>query len=185
MLDQDKGGDAAVVQVLVQAHIETVSILNQISQMDEAEAVQAARKILAKIMNSCANASSQAIRPDGSLPVTEYFAPTHKGTPKRRKPVQIMDPSPMRPITLPAIAEAQQMTASPMKGSPRRRKMGGAKKGVQFTPKKKSPSKIKRGVRWRDDTENGTWQSSRQRRNIWIQHPQLRRSRCLRQLFRA
>jgi kinesin family protein 18/19 len=36
--------------------------------------------------------------------------------------------------------------------------MAGVKKGVQFSPmkKKKSPSKTKRGVRWRDDTENGT-----------------------------
>jgi kinesin family protein 18/19 len=156
MLDQEKGGDAAIVQVLLQAHIETVSILNQITMMDEEEAVQAARKILAKIMNSCTNASSQAIRPDGSLPVTEHFAPSAKGTPKRRKPMNIMDPSPMRPLALPAIAEAQNMSASPMKSSPRRRKMGAAKKGVQFTPKKKSPSKAKRGVRWRDDTENGT-----------------------------
>jgi kinesin family protein 18/19 len=157
MLDQDKCGDAPVVQVLLQAHIETVSILHQITMMDEEEAVQAARRILTKIMNSCTNASSQAIRPDGRLPVTEIFAPTHKGTPKRRKPVHIMDPSPMRPIALPTVMEAPHLTASPMKASPRRRKMGGAKKGVQFgTPKKKSPSKTKRGVRWRDDTENGT-----------------------------
>lgn len=41
-----------------------------------------------------------------------------------------------------------------MKASPIRRKMGGARK-VQFTPKKKSPSKTKRGVRWRDHDENG------------------------------
>lgn len=157
MLDMDKGGDA-IVQVLLQAHIETVSILHQITSMSEEEAVQAARRILTKIMNACTNACSQAIRPsvDGRLPVTEYFAPTHKGTPKRRKPVHIMDPSPMRPIALPTVMEAPHLTLSPMKASPRRRKMGGAKKGVQFgTPKKKSPSKTKRGVRWRDDTEDG------------------------------
>ncbi|KAF1846302.1 kinesin-domain-containing protein [Cucurbitaria berberidis CBS 394.84] len=155
LLDQDKGGDAAIVQVLVQAHIETVTILSQITQLNEAEAVETARKLLTKIMNSCTNATAQAIRPDGGLPVTEFFAPSHKGTPKRRKPVEIMAPSPMRPLAL--QTEAPNLNSSPMKGSPRRRKMGGVKKGVQFSPmKKRSPSKTKRGVRWRDDTENGT-----------------------------
>lgn len=157
LLEQEKGGDAAIVQLLVQAHIETVAILNQITQMDEAEAVQAARKVLTKIMNSCTNSTSQAIRPDGGLPVTEFFAPSHKGTPKRRKPVNIMGPSPMRPLAMPTLAEAPHLASSPMKASPRRRKMGGVKKGVQFSPmKKKSPSKAKRVVRWRDDMENGT-----------------------------
>jgi kinesin family protein 18/19 len=169
LLDQDKGGDAAIVQVLVQAHIETVTILNQITQLSETEAVETARKLLTKIMNACTNATSQAIRPDGGLPVTEFFAPTHRGTPKRRKPVKIMEPSPMRPLTLaptlapptlappPIMAEAPYLPPSPMKQSPRRRKMVAVKKGVAVSPmRKKSPSKSKRGVRWRDDTENGT-----------------------------
>ncbi|KAF2748500.1 kinesin family protein-like protein [Sporormia fimetaria CBS 119925] len=156
ILDQEKGGDAGVMQILVQAHLETVTILSQITTMEEADAVQAARKILAKIMNSCTHATSQAIRPDSNLPVTEVFAPTHKGTPKRRKPVRIADPSPMRPAPLPAMADAQHLSGSPVRMSPRKRILGVARKGVQFTPKKKSPSKPKRGVRWRDDTENGT-----------------------------
>jgi kinesin family protein 18/19 len=158
LLEQDKGGDAAIVQVLVQAHIETVTILNQITQLDETQAVETARRLLTKIMNSCTNATSQAIRPDGGLPVTEFFAPTHRGTPKRRKPVNIMAPSPMQPIAMPTLTEAPHLTSSPMKASPRRRKMVGVKKGVQFASpmRKKSPSKAKRGVRWRDDTENGT-----------------------------
>ncbi|KAH7377294.1 P-loop containing nucleoside triphosphate hydrolase protein [Pyrenochaeta sp. MPI-SDFR-AT-0127] len=157
LLEQEKGGDAAIVQVLVQAHIETVSILSQITQLDETEAVETARKLLTKIMNSCTNATSQAIRPDGGLPVTEFFAPSHRGTPKRRKPVNITAPSPMRALSLPTMIEAPHFNSSPMKGSPRRKKMIGVKKGVQFSPmKKKSPSKTKRGVRWRDDTENGT-----------------------------
>lgn len=175
LLDHERGADAAVVQALVQAHLETVTILHQITQMDEEQAVQAARRILAKVMNSCTNATSLAIRQDRGPSVPEYFAPTTKGTPKRKKPIHIKDPSPMKPISLPATAPAMpsvvapamapamasvvdmpHLTSSPIKGSPRRRKMGPAKKGVQFTPKKKSPSKVKRGVRWRDDTENGT-----------------------------
>ncbi|KAF2440034.1 kinesin family protein-like protein [Karstenula rhodostoma CBS 690.94] len=159
LLDQEKGGDAAVVQVLVQAHIETVAILSQITQMDEEEAVQAARKILTQIMNSCTIATARAVRPDGNLPVTEFFAPTQKGTPKRRAPLyNKTGPSEVRPLAAPSFTEATYLAASPPKGSPRRpRKMGNAKKSVQFSPlKKKSPSKAKRGVRWRDDTENGT-----------------------------
>lgn len=156
LLDQEKGGDAAIVQVLVQAHIETVAILSQITQMEEEEAVQAARKILTQIMNSCTNATARAVRPDGGLPVTEFFAPTQKGTPKRRP--LYPGPSEMRPLAAPSFTEPTHLATSPQRGSPRRpRKMGGAKKGVQFSPsKKKSPSKTKRGVRWRDDTENGT-----------------------------
>ncbi|KAF2273111.1 kinesin-domain-containing protein [Westerdykella ornata] len=161
LLEQEKGGDAAIVQVLLQAHFETVTILSQITMMDEQEAVQVARKILTKLINSCNSATAQAIRPDGSLPVTEFFPPTHKGTPKRRKPVHIADPSPVRPLAfaapLPGAVDAALPRDSPVKASPRRRKMGGVRKGVnvQFTPKKKTPSKAKRGVRWRDENENG------------------------------
>jgi kinesin family protein 18/19 len=159
LLEQDKGGDAAIVQVLVQAHIETVAILNQITQMDEAQAVETAKKLLAKVMNACTNATAQAIRPDGGLPVTEFFAPSHKGTPKRRKPVNVMGPSPIKSLPMPSFAEAPHLTGTPIKGSPRRKKMVAVKKGIQFSPVKKratSPSKPKRGVRWRDDNENGT-----------------------------
>jgi kinesin family protein 18/19 len=169
LLDQEKSGEAAIVQVLIQAHIETVTILSQITQLSETEAVETARRLLTKIMNSCTNATSQAIRPDGGLPVTEFFAPTHKGTPKRRKPVKIMEPTAMPALALPSLGDAHHLgdaprlgdaphlSAIPMTSSPRRKKIGGPKKGVQFSPmRKKSPSKAKRGVRWRDDTENGT-----------------------------
>lgn len=159
LLEQERGGDAATVQVLVQAHIETVAILSQITQMDEAQAVETARKLLTRIMNACTSATGQVIRPDGGLPVTEFFAPSHKGTPKRRKPVDVMGPSPVKSIPMPSFADAPHLTSSPMKASPRRKKMVAVKKGVQFSPVKKkpsSPSKAKRGVRWRDDNENGT-----------------------------
>jgi kinesin family protein 18/19 len=165
LLEQDKGGDAAIVQVLVQAHIETVAILNQITQMDEAQAVETARKLLTKVMNSCTNATAQAIRPDGGLPVTEFFEPSHKGTPKRRKPVNVMGPSPIKSLPMPSfteiphLSEASHLSETPIKGSPRRKKMVVVKKGIQFSPVKKktsSPQKSKRGVRWRDDSENGT-----------------------------
>ncbi|KAF1981944.1 kinesin-domain-containing protein [Aulographum hederae CBS 113979] len=159
VLDQERGGDAAIVQVLLQAHFETVAILSQIMIMDEQEAVQAAKKILGKLIKACSDASSQVIKPDGGLPVTELFPPTRSGTPKRRKPVNLMGPSPMKvALPKPSYLENTQVASSPMKASPRRRvKLGSAKKSIAFTPKKKSPIKggLKRGVRWRDDTEEG------------------------------
>jgi kinesin family protein 18/19 len=158
LLELDKGGDAAIVQVLLQAHFETVTILGQILVMTEEEAIQAAKNLLSKLITSCSTATSQVIKPDGGLPVTEVFPPTKSGTPKHRKAANLLGPSPLRVFSQPSLLEApHSLMSSPMKASPRRRKMGGAKKGVTFTPKKKSPAKVlKRGVRWKDDTENGT-----------------------------
>ncbi|KAF2404657.1 kinesin family protein [Trichodelitschia bisporula] len=159
VLEQEKGGDAATIQVLLQTHFETVAILGQILTMREEDAVQAARDMLGRIVAACANATSQVIKPDGGLPVIEAFAPSRTGTPKRRGPVNLLGPSPVKPFR-PSLLEAPpHMGSSPMKNSPRRRKVAPVKKGVSvsFTPKKKSPSKVpKRGVRWRDDTEDGT-----------------------------
>lgn len=157
MLDQEKGGDAAIVQVLLQAHFETVAIINQIMSMDENDAVQTARNLLGRMIQACSDATSQVIKPDGGLPVTEAFAPTRSGTPKRRKPVNVMGPSPMHALPRPSLMESTpHLASSPIKSSPRRRKINSAKKGVSFTPKKKSPAKgLKRGVRWKDDTEDG------------------------------
>ncbi len=159
LLELDKGGDAAIVQVLLQAHFETVTILGQILVMTEEEAIQAAKNLLGKLVASCSTAASQVIKPDGGLPVTEAFPPTKSGTPKHRKASNLLGPSPLRAFPQPSLLEGSHpLMSSPLKTSPRRRKMGGPKKGAAtFTPKKKSPVKmLKRGVRWKDDTENGT-----------------------------
>ncbi|KAF2144044.1 uncharacterized protein K452DRAFT_223282 [Aplosporella prunicola CBS 121167] len=158
VLDQERGGDAPIVQVLVQAHFETVAILGQIMAMDEEEAIRTAKDMLGKLVTSSTDVTSQVIKPEGGLPVVEAFPPTHRGTPKRRKPVNLLGPSPYKGIPPPGFlspARPSLMPTSPSKiiTSPRRRKLGPAKKGIQFTPKKKSP--VKRGVRWRDDTEDG------------------------------
>jgi kinesin family member 18/19 len=157
IMEQEKGGDAAIMQVLLQAHFDTIAILNQILHMSEDEAVRAARKLLGNIITACSTATSQVIKPDGGLPVIEAFPPTQSGTPKRRKVVNLLGPSPIRAFARPSLLEvAPVVTSSPLKSSPRRRRFGGAKKGVTFTPKKKSPVKgAKRGVRWKDDTEDG------------------------------
>ncbi|KAI9821032.1 MAG: kinesin-like protein Klp5 [Pycnora praestabilis] len=154
--EQEKAGDAATVQVLLHAHFETIQALNGIMELDEQEAVDAARRILSSILNACSDATSQVIKPDGGLVASEFFPPTKSGTPKRKKPVKVVGGSPVKPLLAPGIASAAHLCSSPVKGSPRRRKLGAAKKGVSFTPKKSPAKGLKRGVRWRDDTEEGT-----------------------------
>ena len=152
--EDEKGGDAPTVQVLLQTHFETIAAIHDIMAMSEEDAVDAAKDILRKILAGCNTVTSHIIKPDGSLMPTEAFPPTRLGTPKRKKQVGI---SPVKPVLPPPFANASISTASPIRLSPKRRKAGPAKKGVSFTPKKKSPGKLlKRGVRWRDDTEEGT-----------------------------
>lgn len=154
----EKNSDAGLVQVLLQAHFETMAAIRSILAMGESDAIQAAKAILGKILGSCSTVTSHVIKPDGSLVPTEVFAPTKSGTPKRKKTAALYDPSPLKPIAPPSFAHAEYMSESPVKLSPKRRKAAASgKKGVSFTPKKKSPIKgLKRGVRWRDDTEEGT-----------------------------
>ena len=150
--EDEKGGDAAVVQVLLQAHFETMAAIQNMMSMDEQEAVRAAKVILHKILNACTNVTSHVIKPDGSLAPVEAFAPTRFGTPKRKK-----QSTPLKTAMGLGFPNAPHLSASPARGSPKRRKVVGLKKGVSFTPKKKSPLKsTKRAVRWRDDTEEGT-----------------------------
>ena len=162
--DDEKGGDAGLVQVLLQTHFETIAAISSLMAMDEEQAVSAAKKILAKILNGCTTVASHVVKPDGSLIPTQAFPPTRTGTPKRKKPVA----SPLKPVLPPLLATSENSYGSPMKMSPKRRKP--VKKGVSFTPKKKSPGKgLKRGVRWRDDTADGAlaeFEKTPQRKNL-------------------
>ncbi|KAG5997531.1 hypothetical protein E4U43_002619 [Claviceps pusilla] len=135
------------MQMLLTAQFEMLASLSEALAMDEATAVAHAKGIIHKLLETGLNAASQVVKPDGSLPVIEIFPPTRKGTPKRKKSLA----SYVKPIAPPALAAVQNehVFASPMKSSPRRRKVfGAAKKGISFTPVKK-PRKA--SVRWRDD----------------------------------
>lgn len=156
VLEQDKGGDSGVMQVLLSAHFDIISSLNDILSMNEEDAVQHAKSVLGRLLNTCSMATSQVIKLDGSLAVPQAFPPTKRGTPKRNKAVNLLaSEQHVAPIPMQAIASlAPQVFSSPMKSSPRRRKAVAGKKGISFTPKKKSPSK--RQVRWRDDTDAGS-----------------------------
>lgn len=152
VLEQEKVGDAAMVQMLLTAQFDILTSLSDTFTMDEEAAVAHAKEIINRLLQTGFTAASQVVKPDGSLPVVEIFPPSKRGTPKRKKaPVSYV-----KPISQPALATVQNehVFASPMKASPRRRKVVAPKKGVSFTPVKKTK---KGGVRWRDDeSEQGT-----------------------------
>ena len=153
VVEQEKGGDSGVMQVLLSAQFEIISSLNDILSMNEQEAIQHAKSTLRKLLQTCSTAASHVVKPDGSLAVTEVYPPTKRGTPKRKKQTSFLDSQARPAPSMAAFAVPPQVCASPMKSSPRRRKPIMGKKGVSFSPKKRSPSK--RGVRWRDDTDSG------------------------------
>ncbi|KAL7620832.1 tubulin-dependent ATPase kip3 [Parahypoxylon ruwenzoriense] len=159
VLEQDRAGDAGIMQVLLTAQFEILASLSETINMSEEEAVAHAKNIIQRLLETGYSAASQVVKPDGAKMPVEAFPPTKRGTPKRKKTMS-MGKEAIKPIPNPALAaivasQSQQM-CSPAKGSPRRRKALNARKGVSFTPvKKRSPSK--RGVRWRDDDgESGT-----------------------------
>ncbi|KAI9742881.1 MAG: kinesin-like protein Klp5 [Claussenomyces sp. TS43310] len=155
VLEMEKAGDAAIMQLLLSAHFDTISSISDILGMDEADAVRHAKTVLTRLLNACSVAALHVVKPDGSLAVNQAFPPTKRGTPKRRRPL-VMDGEAIGPVPVMAslTSSTPQVFSSPMKSSPRRRKAPLGKKGISFTPKKRSPSK--RSVRWRDDTESGS-----------------------------
>ena len=157
VLEDEKSGEASTVQILLQAHFETIAAVQSLMSMSEEEAVGTAKVILRKVLTGCTSVASHIIKPDGSLIPTEVFPPTRNGTPKRKKQAALNAISPFKAVLPPLTNNPPSLACSPARMSPKRRKAGAARKGVSFTPKKKSPIKgLKRGVRWRDDTEEGT-----------------------------
>ncbi|KAF8865238.1 kinesin-domain-containing protein [Acephala macrosclerotiorum] len=151
VLEQDKGGESQIMQVLLSAQFDIISSLSDILSMSEDEAIQHAKTIFKRLLQTCSEAAGQVIKPDGSMKIVEVFPPTKRGTPKRKKTVNLTESQPRPVPVMPALtAAAPQVYSSPMKSSPRRRKVMG-KKGLSYTPKKKS----QRSVRWRDDADAG------------------------------
>ncbi|KAK0648999.1 kinesin motor domain-containing protein [Cercophora newfieldiana] len=152
VLEQDKAGDSAMLQVLLTAQFDILASLSDTLNMNEEEAVAHAKSIIKRLLETGYSATSHVVKPDGSMMPVELFPPTKRGTPKRKKSINVN----AKPVAMPALATMstaqQQALTSPVKASPRRRKAGAARKGVSFTPVKK-----KNSVRWRDDeTEEGT-----------------------------
>ncbi|KAI7286266.1 kinesin-domain-containing protein [Hortaea werneckii] len=113
VLEQDKSSEAGLMSVLLTAHFETIAILNQILQMSEEEAVAAAREVLGKLLQSCTEATGQVIKPDGGLQITEAVPPTKSGTPRKRKQMSLMGPSPMKSKVRQSISHDRNSAAFP------------------------------------------------------------------------
>ncbi|KAF6843711.1 kinesin family protein [Colletotrichum musicola] len=170
VLEMDKAGDAAMVQVLLTAQFDMLSSLSDTLAMNEDEAVTHAKQIINRLLEAGFNAASHVVKPDGAAIPLEKFSPSKRGTPKRKKAVNhiapiaqpILQPA-FQPVFQPAFAPAPEPAAqphgSPLKSSPRRKKSSAPRsprKAVSFTPVKKKVE-AKRAVRWRDDeTEQGT-----------------------------
>ncbi|GAO13693.1 hypothetical protein UVI_02017950 [Ustilaginoidea virens] len=147
VLEHERAGDVAMMQMLLTAQFDMLASLSDTLAMDEESAVAHAKEIVHKLLDTGFAAAGQVVKPEGPLPVVEFVPPSRKGTPKRKKGLA----SYMKPLAPPALAAVQNehAFASPMKSSPRRCKVfSAAKKGVCFTPVKKAK---KAGVRWRDD----------------------------------
>ncbi|RDW76046.1 kinesin-like protein [Coleophoma crateriformis] len=149
VLEQEKAGDAAVMQVLLSAQFDIISSLSDILSMNEAEAIHHAKTILTRLLNVSTGAVSQIIKPDGSLNIVQAVPPTKRGTPKKKKAVNLM---PSEIASAPVMPTLEAAPSSPMKASPKRRKPLNGKKGISF-PVKRTPSK--RSVRWKDDADSG------------------------------
>lgn len=156
VVEQDKAGEAAAVQLLLQAQFEIMASIEDIMQLNAAEAIQKGRVILGKMMDGCSNAASNLVKPDGSMPaVPNLQSPVKPASPpKPKKRFSMVSMPPPRTIN-PSVQLAPVAAASPMKGSPRRRKVAPGRKSVTFTPKKSQAKAAKRSVRWKDDEEDG------------------------------
>ncbi|KAE8352649.1 P-loop containing nucleoside triphosphate hydrolase protein [Aspergillus coremiiformis] len=153
--EQEKAGEVVTVQLLLQAQFETISAIEDIMQMSEEEAVEAGRKILSKMLDSCSTATSSLVKPDGNLPPVQMLSPSKAVSPKPKKRVSLAAFPAGKTLAAP-ISLASTVPASPTKGSPRRRRMGAGRKSVTFSPKKTQAKSTKRSVRWKDDEQDGS-----------------------------
>lgn len=152
VLEQEKVGDAAMLQMLLTAQFEILASLTDILAMDQTSAVAHAKGIFSKLLQTGFTSASQVVKPDGSVPMRESGSFLRRSSAKKHS---ILGQA--KPLDTPALsaAEKEPTVTSPLRSSPRRRKvLSSAKKAVTFTPVKKSK---KSGVRWRDDeSEEGT-----------------------------
>ncbi|KAL4925597.1 kinesin family protein [Aspergillus undulatus] len=153
--EHDKAGEAATVQLLLQAHFETASAIESLMDMSEDQAVEMGKRSLTKMLDSCCTVTSSVVKPDGNMPAVPPLSPV-KSTPSKHKKRASLAIVPPGKILGPAVTLNPTAPPSPTRGSPRRRKLGTARKSVSFSPKKVQAKPPKRSVRWKDDEQDGT-----------------------------
>ncbi|KAL4921066.1 P-loop containing nucleoside triphosphate hydrolase protein [Aspergillus aurantiobrunneus] len=153
--EHDKAGEAATVQMLLQAHFEMASTIEDIMHLSEDKAVEMGKRSLTKMLDSCCAVTSNVVKPDGSLPAVSNSSPFKASPPKQKKRLSLAI-IPRGKSLSPAVTLNPTAPVSPTRGSPRRRKMGTGRKSVSFSPKKAQAKPPKRSVRWKDDEQAGT-----------------------------
>ncbi|KAJ5137595.1 hypothetical protein N7526_003828 [Penicillium atrosanguineum] len=157
VVDQDKAGEAAAVQLLLQAQFEMMASMEDIMQLNASEAIQKGRVMITKMLDNCSNTASNLVKPDGSLPLLPALqSPVKAASPlKPKKRFSLVSMPPPRTSLGSAVQFAPAAPASPTKASPRRRKVAAGRKSVSFSPKKTQVKATKRSVRWKDDEDDG------------------------------
>ncbi|KAJ5236355.1 hypothetical protein N7489_006446 [Penicillium chrysogenum] len=156
VIEQDKAGEAAAVQLLLQAQFEMMSSIEDIMQLNASEAIKKGRAILAKMLEDCSDVATNLVKPDGTMPSVPNVSSVRPPSPtKTKKRFSLVSLPPVSSAN-PPVTLAPAAPASPTKGSPRRRKGTAGRKSVSFTPKKVQVKVPKRSVRWKDDEEDGT-----------------------------
>ncbi|CAG8924929.1 unnamed protein product [Penicillium salamii] len=154
--EQDKAGEAAAVQLLLEAQFELMASIKDIMQLNASEAIQKGRTILSKMLDDCSNAASNLVKPDGSMPSIPNFTSARPPSPtKPKKRFSLVNVPTVSTSNPPPVMMAPAAPPSPTKGSPRRRRATVGRKSVSFTPKKSQAKPPKRSVRWRDDEQEG------------------------------
>ncbi|UZP40579.1 hypothetical protein NXS19_008395 [Fusarium pseudograminearum] len=87
VLEQDKAGDAAMIQMLLTAQFDILASLHDTLEMGEEEAVAHAKESINRLLQTGFTAAGQVVKPDGSMPTVEVFSPRKRGTPKRKKAI--------------------------------------------------------------------------------------------------
>ncbi|KAJ5212280.1 uncharacterized protein N7498_003926 [Penicillium cinerascens] len=157
VVDQDKAGEAAAVQLLLQAQFEMMASMEDIMQLNASEAIQKGRVMITKMLDNCSDTASNLVKPDGSLPALPTLQSPVKAAspPKPKKRFSMVSMPPPRTSLTPAVQFTPVAPPSPTKASPRRRKVAAGRKSVSFTPKKSQAKAAKRSVRWKDDEDDG------------------------------
>ncbi|PWY91113.1 kinesin-domain-containing protein [Aspergillus heteromorphus CBS 117.55] len=154
--EYDKAGEAATIQQLLQAQFELMTEIENLMQLSEEEAVEQGQKMLAKMLNSASIAASSIVKPDGGATLAPPFSPVKMSSPKQKKRLSLATALPTGRAMHAPVLTPSAAPPSPSKGSPRRRKLNVGRKSVSFSPKKPLAKPTKRGVRWKDDEDEGT-----------------------------
>ncbi|KAJ4407091.1 tubulin-dependent ATPase kip3 [Neurospora sp. IMI 360204] len=185
VVEQDKAGDAAVLQTLLMAQFEIMASVEELLRMEERQAVEHAKGMVNRLLETGLQAAGQVVKPDGSLSTAGYRG-TGLSVPKLRRKSGAINgaktiPQPVFTLSAAVGTATSTSTETAMDIStepeadvePQMETWDGASiphlspvkaRKVAYASSKKAgtsftftPVKKKPSVRWRDDeTEEGT-----------------------------